>query len=338
MNNLKNKIENMRFMRLFNFLKLILSIEKTDLDNLFKFINVLRNLRTNYHINDFSNIHEIYLQTNWNQRNINNLVNTSFSTLSNNTQRKVLRLNEYKVYSQNGEDGLILFLLSKIENLSKTFIDIGCGGKTSNSLNLVLNYGYSGLYIDGDLESINETKMKLEKCNNISQNCVAFSNTWITKENVNKIIYDYKISNPNMDDLDLISIDVDGVDYWIFEALDLIKPKIVVIEYNASFGKELSVTVPYDERFDAINHHPRKWYHGASLMALKNIGKIKGYSLIGCDSNGVNAILLRDDVIPNDLSEINVEDAYYEHFQRSKIMTLSEQISYLINNYSLFEI
>ena len=97
-------------------------------------------------------------------------------------------------------------------------------------------------------------------------------------------------------DIGLISIDVDGIDYWIWDAIDVVSPRIVVIEFNSVFGCDHPVTVPYDPAFDCTVAHSSRLYFGASLPALVALGKRKGYRFVGCESHGANAFFVRDDV------------------------------------------
>lgn len=112
----------------------------------------------------------------------------------------------------------------------------------------------------------------------------------MTVENIERTIEELNIPKS----LDILSIDIDGSDYWIWKAINNINPRIVVIEYNAAFGMNRSVTVPYEPDFDRFKKHKSGYYHGASLKALTKLGKEKGYSFICCDSNGVNAFFIRD--------------------------------------------
>lgn len=332
-----NKVRQIKFGRVSAFIIWIATINSTTIANIKKFIYVLDNLRSETHIKDFSEIHEIKLQSNWNKRNLENLLLNQYGALCNTrSQKNFFRSKEFKISSQNGEDGIILFLLSLIGCKSRAFIDIGCGGYTSNTFNLVANFGFSGLYLDGVEKNIQETQKLFENSLGASTKNCAFSTSWITTDNINEIIKEKLSYTVNTNEVDILSIDIDGNDYWIWDALNIIHPRLIVIEYNASFGQDLSVTIPYNPNFNASDYHVRKWYHGASLRALSTLGEKKGYSLICCESNGVNAFFVRNDVLPKNLHALAIEDAFYEHFIRCKMMPLEEQISYLENNYPLF--
>ena len=293
-----------------------------DFYNLHRLMVSLSNLRTPFHINHFKDIHQIVLSKNWAEKNMNNLMlMTYYATIGDLNMRNELRSREFKIHSQNGEDGVLLYILSKIGIKNRVSVNLGCGGYSSNTANLMINFGWGGLEIDGSDKSIQQTKQFL--VDNIGHELknIYFKQCWITKENINDIIEQTGITG----EIDLLSIDIDGNDYWIWEGIDVIKPSVVIIEYNASFGLERSLSVKYDPQFD-ISNHPTRWYHGASLTALTKLGKRKGYSLIGCESNGVNAFFVRNDLMQQgNFCEATPVEAFYSHFQRK--MTPDEQFN-----------
>jgi len=219
-------------------------------------------------------------------------------------QKQVLRLNEYKIYSQNGEDGIINYIFSKIKPASKTFIEIGVeDGKECNTANLIINFDWKGVLIEGN-------KNYAEKAKQYYKNYpVKVVNSFITKENVNKII---NSSNLNKE-IDILSLDIDGNDYWIWEEISIIKPRVVIIEYNSILGNK-SISTAYDPVFDRYKKHKSGLYYGASLTALTKLAKTKGYVLIGCCSAGVNAFFIRKDLVKNNFNELTPEEAYYENW------------------------
>jgi hypothetical protein len=107
-----------------------------------------------------------------------------------------------------------------------------------------------------------------------------------------------------------LHIDVDGVDYWLWDAIDVIKPVIVIMEYNSVFGAERSITVPYSEKFNRKDRHYSHLYFGASLKALYNLGKQKGYAFIGCNSAGNNAFFVQKDKLKDGVSEISLTEGF----------------------------
>jgi hypothetical protein len=116
---------------------------------------------------------------------------------------------------------------------------------------------------------------------------------WVTRENIDELI----TTNGFAGELDLFSLDLDGNDYWIWEAMTACAPRIVILEYNSMFGPDRSVTVPYDAAFDRHRHHTM--YYGASLTALTRLGARKGFRLVAVEPTGVNAFFVRSDLAPH---------------------------------------
>lgn len=214
---------------------------------------------------------------------------------------------EAKVYSQNGEDGLLLHLFSRIGTTTRTCVEFGFGdGSECTTANLVVNWGWQGLYLDGDGEQTASAQRRFAHLLGPEAERARTVHAHLTRTNLNDLLgakaWD---SEP-----DLLVIDVDGADYWLWEALTVLTPRAVVIEYNAFFGPERSVTVPYEDAFDRFAKHPSGVYFGASLRALAKLGETKGYALIGCDSTGVNAFFVRRDVVEAKLAPVSVAEAY----------------------------
>jgi len=114
-------------------------------------------------------------------------------------------------------------------------------------------------------------------------------------------------------EIDFLSLDVDGNDYWFWEELECVSPRVVCIEYNAGIGSDRSLTVPYADDFERYARHPGGFFHGASLAALESLGRRKGYYLIGCDMTGTNAFFLRDDVRIDGVSALTPREAFRPH-------------------------
>lgn len=208
---------------------------------------------------------------------------------------------EYRVFSQFGEDGIIQFLISNIEIPNKTFVEFGVEDYTeANTRFLLINNNWSGLIIDGSESNIERVKndpiyWKYD---------LTALNAFITKDNINDLI-----ASRFSGDVGLLSVDVDGNDYWIWDSIKIINPRIVVCEYNSVFGSKHSVTVPYHADFLRQNMHFSYLYFGASLGALCMLAEKKGYSFVGCNSNGNDAFFVRKDVIGN-LRVANLPEGY----------------------------
>jgi hypothetical protein len=214
-----------------------------------------------------------------------------------------LRDNEFRVFSQWGEDGIIQFLINNIEIKNKIFVEFGVQNYTeSNTRFLLVNNHWTGLIIDGGEKYIDYIKQDPIYWHYNLKVAHAF----ITKDNINDLIYKNGIKGK----IGILSVDIDGNDYWVWEAIDVVNPAIVITEYNFRFGKDEAVTVPYDEKFVRSQAHHSNIYYGASLKALYLLAKRKGYVFVGCNSAGNNAFFVRQDLKPDHIVELTVEEGY----------------------------
>lgn len=240
----------------------------------------------------------------------------------NTDQKQAMQEQEFKIYSQNGEDGLLLYIFSKIGITNKTVLEIGIGdGRECNSANLLINFNWDGLLIDGNPQNVVKAEKFYKEVTKGNQD-IQVINHFVDRDNIRTIIKNrFKAKN-----FDLLSIDIDGNDYWIWEAINNISPRVVIIEYNASFGAEESVTVPYEKNFNRYTKHKSGWYHGASLKALCKLGRKKGYSLICCDQAGVNVIFVKDSELNDHVKPMDVEDAFVSCAKRDKLNSPGDQL------------
>ncbi len=273
------------------------------------------------------NLMEIPRRWNDNQRNLQML--TAFvlqqkheSMAGNQGHKPEINNLEFRVYSQNGEDGILLYIFSKICTTNCYFVEFGIGnGRECNTANLSINFGWHGLLMECDNRNAAIAKRYYQNKLVARFSDVKIIKMLVTKENIDKVLLD----NVPEKEIDLLSIDIDGNDYWVWKAITTINPRVVVIEYNASMGYEKSLTVKYDPNFDRHKKHPSGWYHGASLAALTKLANSKGYILVGCDSAGVNAFFVRKDAAHQKLSEVSVQEAYFPHSRRLERLSTSEQ-------------
>ena len=214
-----------------------------------------------------------------------------------------LNTHEFQVFSQNGEDGIIQFLVSRVAVEKQRFVEFGVGDYSeANTRFLAHHNGWSGLVMEGNAREIS----RLKRDPTFWRYDVTAASAFITRENINDLLADHGMTG----EIGLLSIDVDGNDYWIFEAISVVRPAIVVIEYNHRFGADRAVTVPYDPAFRRERAHHSHIYHGASLRALSLLAQRKGYAFVGCESFGVNAFFVRRDVMTDRIREVSVEDGY----------------------------
>lgn len=220
-------------------------------------------------------------------------------------QREISSLHEieFKVFSQFGDDGIIQWLAANIHLPQKTFIEFGVEDyRESNTRFLMMNDNWSGLVLDGSEENIN--KIKASKYYWLHE--LQALEIFINAENISTVISEAGFCG----EIGILHIDLDGNDYWIWKAITNIYPVIVIMEYNAVFGYERAITVPYDEKFYRTNKHYSNLYFGASLGALVNLAQEKKYALVGCNSAGNNAYFVRRDRMIPTLPELTTVDAY----------------------------
>ncbi len=204
----------------------------------------------------------------------------------------------YKVFSQFEEDGLILYLFSLLGEGSKTFVEIGANdGINSNCSNLIVHFGWSGLFFEGDKQLIRRGRKFYSKIPTPFHPKPQFVQAIVKRENINELISEQGLSG----EIELLSIDIDGNDYWIWDALTVIQPKVVVIETHIEFGTE-NIVVPYDSEYMFPGKHPV--YHGASVVAMNELAIKKGYRLVGANDLGINQIYIRNDLLINELKTI----------------------------------
>ncbi|MHC4397390.1 MAG: hypothetical protein ACYS1A_17255 [Planctomycetota bacterium] len=211
---------------------------------------------------------------------------------------------EFKVFSQFGEDGVIQYLIHKIEIPNKVFIEFGVENyKESNTRFLLLNNNWSGLVIDAGKSNVRDIiKDPIYWKHDLTAKCA-----FVTRENINDLI----ASNIGTGDIGVLSIDIDGNDYWVWDSISVVSPRIVVCEYNSVFGHERAVTIPYREDFVRSKAHYSHLYCGASLPALCQLADKKGYDCVGTTSAGNDAFFVRKDV-PSPLRKYVPKEAYVE--------------------------
>lgn len=209
---------------------------------------------------------------------------------------------EFRVFSQWGEDGTIQYLLERVPIERPVFVEFGVENYTeSNTRFLLTNNRWSGLVIDGSAENIDYIRRDpIYWAANLKA-----EQAFITKDNINELLS----SNGIAGDIGLLSVDIDGNDYWVWQAIDTIAPRIVICEYNSQFGPTAEVTTPYDAAFVRDTAHFSKIYYGASIRALCSLAARKGYSLVASNSAGNNVFFVRNDLLGS-LPVLSPEQAY----------------------------
>jgi hypothetical protein len=218
---------------------------------------------------------------------------------------------EFRTFSQNGEDGIIWYIFSLIGALRKTSVEICAGnGMQCNTSNLIVNHGWTGLLFDGDQEHVKSGTAFFREHPDTFTFPPRFVHAWLDADNVNQLISDQGFTG----EIDLLSLDIDGIDYWLWNALTVVRPRVVVAEIQAIWGDTRSVTVPYRADFRTEYVGGFGVYSGASLPAFVKLGRTKGYRLVGTQRYGFNAFFMRDDVGQDIFPEVSAADCLRHPF------------------------
>jgi hypothetical protein len=210
---------------------------------------------------------------------------------------------EFKVFSQWGEDGIIQYLSRAIELRHKTFIEFGVESfMEANCRFLLMKDNWSGYVIDGSSSNIG----KLKNSYFYWKYQIDAVNAFVTKDNINDLLAKSRFE----EDLGILSIDIDGNDYFILDAINAVRPRILICEYNAIFGATRRISVPYDPNFLRTRKHYSNLYWGASLSAITFLANKKGYSLVGTNSSGCNAFFVRNDLLNEKVKVMTAEQAF----------------------------
>lgn len=213
-----------------------------------------------------------------------------------------LRKYEFKVYSQSGEDGIIQYLVNSVAINNKVFVEFGVENYTeSNTRFLALNNSWQGLVIDGDQKNIDY----IQKDPIYWRRNIKAVQSFITKDNINNILSD----NGFKGNIGLLSVDIDGNDYWVWDSISVVDADIVVCEYNSHFGSKRKVTVPYDPNFIRGNAHYSKIYYGASIAAFTDLAQQKGYALVGINGAGNNLFFVKRTKLGK-IREVKIEEVF----------------------------
>ncbi|WP_020596377.1 hypothetical protein [Spirosoma panaciterrae] len=226
-------------------------------------------------------------------------------------QATSLKEAEFKVFSQFGDDGILQYLISRIKPQVDTFIEFGVEDyEEANTRFLLMNDNWKGLIIDGSSSFIDFIKASSFYWR-YSLKAIA---SFVTVENINQLLVDHGFTGQ----IGLLSIDIDGNDYWVWQAISVVEADIVVIEYNSLFGAERSISVPYRADFDREQAHYSYLYFGASLPALYDLALEKGYAFVGCNQAGNNAYFVKQEKL-NGLAALTVDEGYvYSRFRESR--------------------
>ena len=205
---------------------------------------------------------------------------------------------EFRCYSQTTEDGALLSILESIGVTNKRAVELAGGvGWQNNLANLVINFGFETLFFDGDPGNVRCARNFFKYHPSTKQHPPVFADDFVTIDNINSLIESKGWSGP----IDVFSLDIDGIDYWIWDAINIIQPRVVVVEIQEVWGPEERWTRPYDANFRNVGIPSM----GASLAAFNYLAMRKGYRLVGCIKAGFNAFFVSE-------SAANLDDLFGE--------------------------
>jgi hypothetical protein len=209
----------------------------------------------------------------------------------------------FKVYSQCDEDGIIQEIFKRVGVGNGSFVEFGVGtGTECNTVKLLVE-GWRGAWLEGDPQRATYIRNGFRVF--IDDKRLSLVEGYVSVENINAKLE----QGGAVGEIDLLSIDIDNNDYWVWQAISAANPRVVAIEYNASLRPPMSLVVPYEPE--------RAWdfstsYFGASLEALVRLGRSKGYRLVGCNISGVNAFFVRDDIAKDHFLDPATAEEHYE--------------------------
>ena len=225
------------------------------------------------------------------------------SAMNEQRQSKCLRDFEFEVFSQWGEDGIIQHLTRVVDIRNRTFIEFGIGDfSESNCRFLLMKDNWKGFVVDSSRADIQRLKSSYYYWKYHIDAVEAF----ITRDNIDELLSKSGFE----EDLGILSIDIDGNDYFILEAIRSFRPRILICEFNAVFGPDRAISVPYEPGFNRTDKHHSNLYFGASLAAMTALAARKGYALVGTNSIGSNAFYVRNDLLNERLDVLTAAQAY----------------------------
>lgn len=215
---------------------------------------------------------------------------------------KKLNRFEFQVFSQNSEDGILQEIFRRIGMTHKTFVEFGAGTGLENNTAHLLIQGWKGHWFEADEAHVQSIREHFSVP--LRNSALSVTQAFITAENIEPFFARSGIQK----EFDLLSIDIDGNDYWVWKKISNFSPRAVVIEYNALFRPGTDWVMKYNP-----SHLWKKTsYFGASLSSLEKLGREKGYSLVGCDFTGTNAFFVRNDLAGDAFLEPFTAENHYE--------------------------
>ena len=218
---------------------------------------------------------------------------------------------EFRVFSQWGEDGIVEWLVAHVPVPNHRFVEFGVENfREANCRFLMMNRNWRGLVMDGS--DAHMAFVRSEACYWMYD--VTAKAAFVTADNIDALITEAGFAGP----LGILSIDIDGNDYWIWERIGSVDPAIVICEYNPILGDRYPIVVPYADDFTRFASHHSGLHFGASIAALRHLAERKGYTFVGTNSNGINAFFVRSDLAGSVLPYLVETRAYASRHRDSR--------------------
>jgi hypothetical protein len=208
----------------------------------------------------------------------------------------------FKAYSQGDEDGILQEIFRRIGAGGRSFCETGVGYGLENNTVYLLHSGWSGAWIEADAERARWVRHDLAPA--IAKGQLKLIEASATAENINDLMREADVPG----ELDLWSLDIDGNDYHVLKALTAVRPRVLVLEYNAKFAPPVSWVMPYEPEHRWSGNDK----FGASLTALTGLAAEKGYALVGCSVTGANAFFVRNDLLDDRFQPPYTAENYYQ--------------------------
>lgn len=229
----------------------------------------------------------------------------------------------FRVHSEFEEDGILLYIFSLIGTTNKRVVEICAGnGAQCMAANLIVNHGWEGLLFDGDERNIAESTKFFASHRSTFALPPIIKHAWITRENINELIgsADFK------GEIDLLSLDIDGNDYYIMEAIDVVKPRVIICEVQNVIPSDLALTIPYREDFHYKDGKQHEEFRSVSLLAMTKLLNKKGYRLVGGHQYGFNAFFILNGVGEDYFPEVSVESVCDNPFTKLRVKETWEKV------------
>lgn len=216
-------------------------------------------------------------------------------------QKKLNRF-EFQVFSQNGEDGILQEIFRRIGTTNKTFVEFGAGAGLENNTAHLIIQGWKGYWFESDEAHIQSIREHFSAP--FRNGVLSVTKAFVTAENIEQLLLRCGVPK----EFDLLSVDIDGNDYWVWKKISNFSPRAVIIEYNALFRPGTNWVMKYNP-----SHLWKKTsYFGASISSLEKLGHELGYSLVGCDFTGTNVFFVRNDLLRSAFHEPFTAKNHYE--------------------------